>query len=230
MRNQLDLERIVFIGRTFEEYIDMFGLKQADLYGKKVLDCPAGACSFTAVGNQLGYHITACDIAYYYPVDLLKKKGLEDIKHAMHYMKKAKNNYIWKYFDNIRGLESQRLQALLSCTADMEKALKRYIPVDLPILPFDDQQFDLLLSAHFLFIYSDRLDYNFHLATINELLRVTKEEVRIFPLVDLKGERYLHLDKMINYLQGKGYTVEEKTVAYHFQKNANTMLRIDKKK
>lgn len=48
---KLDLERIVFIGRTFEEYLDMFSLSEEELQGKKILDCPAGACSFTSIGN-----------------------------------------------------------------------------------------------------------------------------------------------------------------------------------
>ncbi len=49
-------------------------------------------------------------------------------------------------------------------------------------------------------MYADRLDYQFRIITLNELLRVTKEEVRIFPLVDLEGKRYKHLDKLISYL------------------------------
>ncbi len=51
---KLDLERIIFIGRTYEEYMDMFSLSEEELKGKKILDCPAGTCSFTAlVTNQV---------------------------------------------------------------------------------------------------------------------------------------------------------------------------------
>ena len=110
----------------------------------------------------------------------------------------------------------------------MEKSSERYIPVTLPSLPFKDGEFDILLSAHFLFMYADRLDYQFHIKTINELLRVTKEEIRIFPLVDLEGKRYEHLDKLINYLADNGCTVEEVKVPYEFQTNANSMLKIKK--
>lgn len=52
-KGKLDLERIVFIGRTYEEYIRMFDLLESDLIGQRILDCPAGACSFTAIANQL---------------------------------------------------------------------------------------------------------------------------------------------------------------------------------
>ncbi len=40
---KLDLERIVLIGRTFEEYLNMFSLSEGELQGKRILDCPAGA-------------------------------------------------------------------------------------------------------------------------------------------------------------------------------------------
>lgn len=225
---KLDLERIVFIGRTFEEYLDMFLLSQEDLEGKKILDCPAGACSFTAVGNMFGLDITACDIAYYHAVGDLKNKGLQDIEHTMSHMEKAKNIFLWDYFDDVEDLRNHRLSALEDCTSHMEKSNDRYVQVTLPTLPFDDAAFSLILSAHFLFSYADRLDYNFHVETISELLRVAKDEVRIFPLVDLEGKRYEHLDKLMCYLADIGCTVEEIKVSYEFQKQANSMLKIIK--
>jgi hypothetical protein len=225
---KLDLERIVFIGRTFEEYLDMFSLSKEELEGRKILDCPAGACSFTAVGNKLGLDVTACDIAYYHSGEDLKNKGLQDIEHAMERVQRAQDNFKWDYFKDIEGLRSQRLRALKDTSNDMKESSERYFPVTLPFLPFKNEEFDILLSAHFLFMYADRLDYEFHIETINELLRVTKEEVRIFPLVDLEGNRYKHLDKFISYLTDKGCTVEEIIVPYEFQTNANSMLKIKK--
>jgi hypothetical protein len=225
---KLDLERIVFIGRTFEEYLDMFSLSVQELKGKKILDCPAGACSFTALGNKFGLDVTACDIAYYHSGEDLENKGLQDIEHAMVHMEKAKRNYIWDYFKDVEDLRKQRLSALKDCANDMRESTDRYVPVTLPSLPFKDAEFDVLLSAHFLFMYADRLDYQFHIKTLNELLRVTKEEIRIFPLVDLEGKRYEHLDKLVSYLTDNGCTVKEVNVSYEFQVNANSMLKIKK--
>ncbi|MGJ7921665.1 SAM-dependent methyltransferase [Neobacillus sp. LXY-4] len=225
---KLELERIVFIGRTFEEYLDMFALTIDTLKGKKILDCPAGACSFTAVGSKLGLDVMACDIAYAFSSEELKNKGLQDIEHAMDKMKKAKRNYLWDYFKNVENLREHRLCALEMCTEDMLQSSEKYVPVTLPSLPFKDSEFDMVLSAHFLFMYADRLDYLFHIHTLNELLRVAKEEIRIFPLVDLEGKRYEFLDKLIVHLVNCGCTVEEVKVAYEFQVNANTMLKITK--
>lgn len=37
-----------FIGRTFDEYKQMFELSATDLQSNSFLDCPGGSCSFTA--------------------------------------------------------------------------------------------------------------------------------------------------------------------------------------
>jgi len=227
-RTKLELERIVFIGRSYKEYLDMFSLSEDELKGKKILDCPAGACSFTAIGNKLGLDITACDIAYYHAQEDLVNKGLQDIVHTMEHMENVKEKYIWDYFKDINSLREHRQSALNDCANDMRESSERYIPVTLPMLPFKDGEFDILLSAHFLFTYAERLDYEFHITTLNELLRVSKEGIRIFPLVDLEGKRYEHLDRIVKYLEDMGCTVEEINVSYEFQANANAMLRIIK--
>ncbi|MFB9758250.1 SAM-dependent methyltransferase [Ectobacillus funiculus] len=225
----LELDRVVFIGRTFEEYLDMFSITLDELKDKKVLDCPAGACSFTAIGNKKGLDVTACDIAYYHQGEALKNKGLQDVEHAMKKMEKAKNHFKWDYFKDVDDLKKHRLNALYDCANDMKENNEHYISVTLPELPFEDKAFDIILSAHFLFTYADRLSYEFHLKTLHELLRVAKEEVRIFPVVDLEGKRYEHLDKILGYLDEKGFDVEEVKASYEFQAHANSMLIIKNK-
>jgi hypothetical protein len=223
-----DLERIVFIGRTFEEYMAIFSLTEGDLKGRRILDCPSGACSFTAIGNKIGLDVTACDIVYYHEPQDLKQKGFKDVEHAMEHVRNDKDNYVWDYFRDIDQLKRERLKALNDCSEDMLNFPNRYIPATLPVLPFKDAEFDLILSAHFLFMYADRLDYDFHISALNELLRVSKDEVRIFPLVDLKGKRFERLEQIVSYLKEKGYSVEEVKAQYEFQENANSMLKIIK--
>ncbi len=38
--SKLDLDTVIFIGRTYEEYLAMFGLSKEELTGKRILDCP----------------------------------------------------------------------------------------------------------------------------------------------------------------------------------------------
>ena len=63
---------------------------------------------------------------------------------------------------------------------------------------------------------------------VMRILRVTKQEVRIFPTVDLSGERYKHMDELKLILEERGCTVSEEPTSYEFQRNAHTMLQIVK--
>ncbi|AKG33599.1 SAM-dependent methyltransferase [Paenibacillus durus] len=226
--NRLDLSRIVFIGRTYEEYMTMFGLSEKELKGRTVLDCPGGACAFTARANALGAQAVSADIAYYYPPLSLEEKGLEDIRHAMDQMEKARAGFKWDYFSSVAELRAHRSRALEECIADLKRYPDRYVPAVLPVLPFEDERFDLTLSAHFLFMYGDRLDYDFHLKSLRELLRVTRNELRIYPLVGLSGERYGKMDDLLAQIAEDGCTAEEVQVPYEFQKGTGRMLRIIK--
>ncbi|WP_276353270.1 SAM-dependent methyltransferase [Cohnella caldifontis] len=223
---KLDLSRIVFIGRTFEEYLSMFNLTKPELRGRSILDCPAGACSFTAWANRLGADVTASDIAYFHDVEELRKKGVQDLDHAMAKMESVQSSYVWDDFKSIEDLKNHRYQALTDCFNDMKLHPARYVPATLPSLPFEDKQFDMTLSAHFLFMYSDRLGYDFHVKTIQEMIRVTRREIRIFPLTNLAAERYDRLDDLLSFAHQQGLSTEEITAGYEFQKGANRMLRI----
>ena len=51
-------------------------------------------------------------------------------------------------------------------------------------------------------------------------------EVRIFPLIDLKNSRSVHLKPLIEAMEQRGFTCEIEPVAYEFQKGGNEMLKI----
>ena len=103
---------------------------------------------------------------------------------------------------------------------------KRYQSESLPDLPFDSQQFDLALCSHFLFLYSDQLSLEFHLASIVEMCRVAKV-VRIFPLlVNMTGETSPFLEPVMQKLTAQGYSIQIKQVPYEFQKGGNQLLQV----
>jgi len=60
----LQLDRIVLLGRTFEEYRRYFLLKPDDLAGKRVLDVAGGVSSFCAEANERGIDVTSFDLIY----------------------------------------------------------------------------------------------------------------------------------------------------------------------
>lgn len=224
----LELSQIVFIGRTFDEYMSMFDLTREELAGQNILDCPGGACSFSSQARKLGAHAVAADIVYQYGRNELETKGLQDIEHTMKQIHAVQGKYMWDRFGTIEGLREERLRAITDCVEDMRHHPDSYVATELPDLPFKEEQFDLTLSAHFLFTYADRLDFDFHVGTLLEMLRVTRHEVRIFPTVDLSGKRYEYMDELMVFLENKGYLLSEVRTSYEFQRNAHTMLRIRK--
>jgi hypothetical protein len=84
---------------------------------------------------------------------------------------------------------------------------------------------ELALCSHFLFLYSEQRDLEFHMQAIAELCRVAGE-VRIFPLLELGSVRSRHLDAVVSSLRGRGHLVEAVKVDYELQRGGNEMLRI----
>lgn len=226
------IDGVAFIGRTFNEYCRMFDLTPADLAGKRVLDCPAGACSFTADLNGNGGNGTAADLLYGLEPDLLEEKCRRDMQRAMGAMTGVEELYNWDFYTNVEGLTQKRREAYTGFIADYRKEYRhtggagRYVHAELPCLPFENNKFSLVLSAHFLFLYDDRFDYDFHLRSIRELLRVAAQEVRIFPLVGFGAKRSIHLDRIIEDVRAERYRVDMVQIPFEFQKSANQMLRI----
>jgi hypothetical protein len=60
----LQLDRVVLLVRTFEEYRRYFLVEPHDLIGKTVLDVASGVSSFCAEANNLGIKVTAFDPIY----------------------------------------------------------------------------------------------------------------------------------------------------------------------
>src|SRR5581483_8713115 len=94
----------------------------------------------------------------------------------------------------------------------------RYLDLSLPSVP--SQAFDLALCSHFLFLYSDQLDSEFHIQAIRAMLGVARE-VRVFPITGLSGETSAHLAEVFETFHG-----ELVTVPYEFLRGANQMLVI----
>lgn len=83
----LNLNRVVFIGRTFSEYMAMFNLHPFKLKGLRILDCPSGTSSFVAEALSSRYQIKeviGCDLLYKEDnVDELKNRGKEDLDYMI---------------------------------------------------------------------------------------------------------------------------------------------------
>lgn len=229
--DSLDIDRIAFFGRTYSEYLSMFGLNEQLLRQGAILDCPAGASSFAAEAHQLGLDVTACDILYNRGTDELIEKCKKDMQHVFEKFDEAEHLYVWKYYKNKDEVIALRNKALKLFAEDFPAGLnkKRYIPAELPNLPFSDKSFSLVLSGNFLFLYGDRIDLEFHKACIKELIRVCSGEVRIFPLVGLDAKPYPYLNDILSFFDYSGIKTEIVNVPFEFQKGANQMIKLIRK-
>ncbi len=133
-------------------------------------------------------------------------------------------DYTWHYLTSVEDHHGARREAADRFSDDLALHPGAYLAAALPNLPFADRSFDLVLSSHLLFIYEDRLDRDFHQAAIRELVRVSRDSVRIFPIVDLAGVRYAGLEQMRGRLKAAGVVSEVHPVDYRFPPGATEML------
>ena len=223
---RLNIDRIAFIGRTYFEYMRMFGLDESVFQKGPVLDCAAGPSSFAAEAHRASFPVIACDLLYGISVDHLVKKGREDITHVFDKLDEVAHLYTWKYYRSKHEIIALRHMALDLFSRDLPAGLAegRYVHAELPRLPFPDKAFSLVLSSHFLFLYGDRLDFDFHKSCLKELVRVSSGEVRIFPLQGLDANPYPPMRELLSFLKAVDIASEIVEVPFEFQKGSNKML------
>ena len=219
-----ELKQVVPWGRSFEEYASMFSLTDNDL-NNKILGCSDGPASFNAQMKKNGQVCISVDPIYKFTAEGIEKRIDESFDEVLSQTRKNKNEFIWQNIKSVEELGKIRKNAMCQFLADFELGKKenRYIAGELPKLKFKNQQFDLALCSHFLFLYSKQFSLNFHVNSIKELCRVAKE-VRIFPILELGSKRSRHFEKILEILTGEKYRIEIKTVPYEFQKGGNKIL------
>ena len=223
----LQLDEVALLGRTFDEYRRMFALDLNALYREVILDAASGVSSFCAEGNAMGYNITASDAIYHSPADEIERKCALDLQDVMTKLPPIADLYVWKEFPNIEALTHRREQAYQRFLPDyVEHGHSRYVPTVYPDSEFADGAFTLTLVSHLLFLYEDQLNYDFHRDTLDELLRITSGEVRIYPITNLRGERCVYVDQLTADPLFAEYEFECVRVDHEFLRNANEMLCI----
>jgi hypothetical protein len=222
----IQLNEVIPWGRSFDEYRRMFALSDVDLAGR-ILGCGDGPASFNAEATTKGYTIVSCDPLYGFTPAEIERRIKDCYEDVISQVRKNPHGFMWDYFRDPDQLGDCRLATMRRFLADFEasKGEGRYVTASLPYLPSQDGQFDLALVSHLLFLYSMQLDFGFHRAAIEELLRVAKR-VRIFPLLALDGKLSPHVEPIRAYLSGRGWRVEIITVSYEFQRGGNQMLDI----
>lgn len=222
----MNLDDVVPLGRSFDEYRLMFQLSEIDLK-KNIIGVADGPACVNAELAMLAKNYVSVDPVYTFSADEIEYKFYQVIDGIMSQVEASPDDWVWNYHKNVQGLKKSRTETMKKFTADFARGLQegRYVSGELPTLNFSDKQFDLALCSHFLFLYSEFFSYDFHLDSILEMLRVANE-VRIFPLLTLGGKQSDYVLPVIEQLEKLGYSAAIKQVAYEFQKGGNEMLQV----
>ncbi len=225
-QNLFELNRIFFFGRPYSELLKCFGVEEAALVGKSVLECPSGPSSFVAEANAKGIDAIGIDPLFYRSPQAIRDLARADFRVMFDRVRAASHKFAKRTYQSVEEAEQIRGAGLETFLADYAtgKALGRYREGALPYLDFEDESFDVVLCGHLLFIYADTLDLEFHRASLRELCRVTREEVRIHPIVDNGSERYPHLDELLELAAELGFESSIQDVDHEFFKGTSRTL------
>lgn len=221
------LEKVVPWGRNLQEYVEMFDFDVNNQH-QRIISFGDGPSSFNSEMLQFRRTVTSIDPIYQFSKQEIEERISETKEIVLQQVAENKNDFVWEKIRDIDNLEEIRISAMSRFLNDFEtgKSENRYIAHELPNkLDFDDNTFDLGLSSHFLLLYS-QLGLDFHIQSINEMLRIC-QEIRIFPIVDLKSEKSDVLEGVLDFFSSK-YHIEIRKNNYEFQKGGNEMLRIAK--
>jgi SAM-dependent methyltransferase len=224
------LSQVVPWGRSFDEYVAMFALTEAELDGR-ILGCGDGPASFNAALTRRGGHIVSVDPLYCFAADDIRERIRQTGAEVLEQTRKNAHEFVWTSIRSVEELGRLRGAAMEEFLSDYPAgaAEKRYVEGELPHLPFPDEAFDLAVCSHLLFLYSEHLSADFHVASIKELCRVAGE-TRIFPLLELGTRPSRHVDAVRARLTAAGYSVSIRTVPYEFQRGGNQMMSVQRAK
>jgi len=225
----MKLKNVVPLGRSFDEYRLMFNLSKQDL-NKRIIGLGDGPASFNAEMHTMGKEVISIDPIYMFSAKDIQRKFDKIVDNIIEQVRNTPGDWTWTYHMSPDDLKQHRSEALTKFVADFEQGKKdgRYQTGELPSLGFQDWTFEIALCSHFLFLYSEHYDYNFHKAAVYEMLRVS-DEVRIFPLLDLMLNRSPYIDPLLEELTNDGFVVKIKKVPYEIQRGGNEMMWIFRK-
>lgn len=220
-------QKLVLWGHSLVDYQEMFALQDEDLK-KDILDCYPGAATFnTELSKQQHGNIVSFDELYKHEQEDLDDYLQQVFDVMVARIRKHTDRFVWDRVDSLDKFADARQAGVQQFLADYSQGKKeeRYIADDITATHFNDREFDLALCSHFLFGLRDEHDLDYHLAVLEELCRVSNE-VRIFPLIDSKGDISPLVGPVLLALQQQNLGVEVREVPYQFQQNGNAMMRI----
>lgn len=210
--------------RSYTEYVAMFDLAEGPPDGL-VVDCCAGASSFTAELADRGGTGLAIDPAYALDRRGLAKSVTESWSGGAQIIGDHADRFVWSWYGTPEYRDHLRTRAAARFLDDIADRPSAYVAAELPRLPLRTGAARLVLCSHLLFTWADQYDAGWHRAALSEMARITHAEVRVFPLVvHGTGAPVPFLGQLLDELTADGLSVALRDVPYEFQPGAHTML------
>lgn len=225
MRRGLQLDRVVLLGRTFDEYARFFALDEATWRGRPVLDVASGVSSFRSEAVARGWSVTAVDPIYALEPEAIEPRCAGDLEHVTEAVR-GLPTYKWEFYRTPEGMRAYRDRAWRTFLESYRRDRSGYVAASLPALPFDAGQFALTLVSYFLFAYQEHFDYAFHRDSIGELMRVTAGEARVYPLVTFEARPSDFLEPLRQDPALRHLDFEVVPTDFEFLVGSNAYLRI----
>ncbi|MEI8227749.1 MAG: hypothetical protein WCH77_05735 [Planctomycetota bacterium] len=213
------LPTVAFFGRTMPEYLEMLALDTDRLRGLSILDVASGPGSFVAESLAMGLDVIGCDPLYGSDPGTIVAQGKADIDACREQIRRNPDALV---YGDIEAFYRDKYAALERFAVDFASRRNedRYVAGALPLQPFADRSFDLVVTANFLMVYApladggmhdgEDFDLGFHLSAVDELARVTRGELRISGMHTWKQPptRHPYCHPMMNRLEEIGFRTE----------------------
>lgn len=224
-RRGLHLDKVVLLGRTFDEYRQYFLLEAEALRGRRVLDVAGGVSSFTVEANDRGIHAISADPVYELPPEEIRRRAGPDLDKVIAGVR-GLPTYRWTAYRDPEHVRELREKAVTRFLEDLPKHPERYCASALPKLPFGVKEFDVTLVSYLLFAYDGNFSYEFHRDAVLELMRVTRGEVRIYPTVNFEAEPSEYVGRLQQDPVCESFRFEIVPTNFEFLVGSNCFLRI----
>jgi len=193
--------------------------------GKRVLDVAGGVSSFCAEANKLGINVTSFDPIYSLPPEKIMERSEPDLESVYQAIGSVPT-YRWGYYKNPQYMRELRKRSSSIFLSDCKTHPERYVAGELPRVSFADGEFDLTLVSYFLFAYQDRLGYEFHRDSILEIMRLTRDEARIYPTVTFEAQPSEYISMLRSDPELQNFAFTEIETDFEFLVNSNFFLRV----
>ena len=208
-------KKVHLFSRSGEQICKQLNISPMRYVNSSILDCASGASSLVTYLRGFDINVKAIDPIYAHEPNRI----FNDVSYDRDMLKRQLLNENPKYHAEIEQTFKYGYQHLQHFIDDICNHTVDYINGAFPILPFEDSSFDAIFTSNFLFTYSSNdtggmlnscnsLNLSFHEKSFDELLRVSKKEIRIFPVDQIDSLEYEIHPYLKNILESHSHKID----------------------